>query len=165
MKSKTHIILSTFTTGLMILSCIGGGQKKSGSEESIEPLVDSVKIEAYQKYQELISAVDSNICAWGEENYFDIPKAELPRKAKRWRHYAERSETLAREAAELISPYDSTLLYFTTKVIDTSNTGLFYTNMYLTGGVEGFADKSLIECSFAWTFVQDIKWKLEHIQQ
>ena len=80
MDYKTHILFTSFVAGQMFLSRIGGGQKKCGSNVPIELIVGSVKIEAYHFFQNFIPAVDFNICACGEQSYFDISKSELPVK-------------------------------------------------------------------------------------
>lgn len=160
MKFTNHILLPTFATGLMILSCISGGQKKSGSEELTEPLVDSVKIEAYQKFEELISLAYSDIHLPTDLKPGDILDSSFSEDVNVWKEKASRVKEYSQMASEIIAPYDSSYYYEASTAASFADMVVFYANQYLSGEGLAYIDKCLVSASHSASCLHNIQYGL-----
>ena len=160
MKFTNHILLSTFATGLMILSCIAGGQKKSGSEEPTEPLVDSVKIEAYRKFEELISLAYSDIHLPTDLQPGDILDSSFSEDVNVWKEKALRVKEYSHMASEIIAPYDSSHYYEASTAASFADMVVFYADQYLSGEGLAYIDKCLVSAGHSASCLHNIRYEL-----
>lgn len=146
----------------MILSCIGGGQKKSGSDESIEPLVDSAKIEAFLRFQELISLAYSDIHLPTDLRSGDILDSSFSEDVNVWKEQASRVKEYSQMASEIIAPYDSSYCFEASTAAEFADLLVFYADQYLSGEGLAFIDKCLVSAGHAATCLHNIQYGLSH---
>jgi hypothetical protein len=144
----------------MILSCIGGGQKNNGSEESIEPVVDSVKIEAYQKFEELISLAYSDIHLPTNLRSGDIIDSSFSEDVNVWKEKASRVKEYSQMASEIIAPYDSSFYYEASRAASFADMLVFYANQYLSGEGLAYIDKCLVSAGHSASCLYNIQYEL-----
>ena len=162
MKSNYHFFLTTFVAGLIILSCIGGGHKKSDSDESTVSIVDSTKIEAYQKFQELISLAYSDINLPTDLRSGDIIDSSFSEDVNVWKEKASRVKEYSQRASEIIAPYDSSYYYEASTAAEFADLLVFYANQYLSGEGLAYIDKCLVSAGHAATCLHNIQYGLSH---
>lgn len=162
MKCSILISLTTIVAGVMILSCIGGGQKKSGSDESTEPIVDTVKVEAYQRFQELISLAYSDIHLPTDLRSGDILDSGFSEDVNLWKEKASRVKEFLQMASEIIAPYDSSYYYEASTAAEFADLLVFYADQYLSGEGLAFIDKCLVSAGHAADCLHNIQSRLSH---
>ena len=162
MKCGIHISLTTIVAGLMFFSCIGGGQKKSGSDKSTEPIIDSLKIEAYQRFQELISLAYTEIHLPTDLRSGDILDTGFSEDVNIWKEKAFRVKDYSQMASEIIAPYDSGYYYEASTAAEFADMLVFYADQYLSGEGLAFIDKCLVSAEHAADCLHNIQNGLSH---